>query len=144
MRIEAQGARTVSTAVRRQSTDLGGALAGGAGAAGQAGSVELDVGVEYEDGCQRSHVSRLLVPVLPPVRCASAAGPPHATSCKYFEDVAERGKGHLTPTVPCSLRAVSDLPPFLRAACLHYAGPAIKGYRHDRVSTVNLRILLGL
>ncbi|KAK9821758.1 hypothetical protein WJX81_004662 [Elliptochloris bilobata] len=38
-----------------------------------AGSVELDVGVDYEDGCQRSHVSRLAVPVLLPVRVSVAA-----------------------------------------------------------------------
>ena len=69
VRIEPAGARAVSTAARRLSTDLGtGAPPGGSAAGGQAGSVELDVGVEYEDGCQRSHVSRLALPVLPPVR----------------------------------------------------------------------------
>lgn len=69
MRIEPAGARAASTAPRRLSTDLGtGGAPGVSAAAGQAGSVELDVGVEYEDGCQRSHVSRLALPVLPPIR----------------------------------------------------------------------------
>ena len=69
VRIEPAGARPPTTAACRLSTDLGtGPPPGGSAAAGQAGSVELDVSVEYEDGCQRSHVSRLALPVLPPIR----------------------------------------------------------------------------
>jgi len=72
VRLEPAGARPAAGPTRRMSTDLGGG--GGGGGAGQAGSVELDVSVEYEHGCQRSHVSRLAVPVLPPIRCAPRPG----------------------------------------------------------------------
>lgn len=40
------------------------------------------------------------------------------TVCEHFEAVAERGKGHLTPTVPRMLRGVSDMLPFLLRARL--------------------------
>lgn len=39
---------------------------------GPRGAVELDVNVNYVAGCQRGHISRLSLPVLPPFRCSNA------------------------------------------------------------------------